>query len=340
MQFQFRPIGNLPVHRRFKQTDRTKPHAFASLNTFNRFNPLRRLGDQMADPFVTTPPPSQRATVPRAPLRQPMLNPHSDNTRSAGNSNVKPRGNIARHRPRKPNGQFAKRPTQANRNIDEDVTMASPRSQPEATGTERLPADPRSNRFRRNPGEARRRVEDVARDLENLREVIPAICDAKHEGLNAAIGKIHGQLSNMRENPVVRGLKIDLNRQSKECERLENGIKRMEDDLSDDRVTLRQMQVIWGDDVARIEDRIRELSWTLGDELEKLKPLVEKHDEAWKWMEEFREKVPGDLLTMDALKGIASRVDQLHERSSQELTVQTRARNRECTRLITRRSAA
>jgi hypothetical protein len=131
----------------------------------------------------------------------------------------------------------------------------------------------------------------------------------------------------MRENPVVRGLKIDLNRQSKECERLENGIKRMEDDLSDDRVTLRQMQVIWGDDVARIEDRIRELSWTLGDELEKLKPLVEKHDEAWKWMEEFREKVPGDLLTMDALKGIASRVDQLHERSSQELTVQTRARN-------------
>jgi hypothetical protein len=207
------------------------------------------------------------------------------------------------------------------------MVMASPQSQPEATGTDRSPGGPRTNRFKHHSGETRRKVEDISRDLRNLRETIPAIYNAKREGLEVAVDKMHDQLSNLHENPAVRGLRLDLKQQAKETSRLENTIKTLEEDLTDDRVTFRQAQVGWEDDVARIDDKTRELGWALRDELAKLRPLVEKHDEAWKWMEQFREKVPDELLTMSALKDIASRVDQLHESSPQGLTVETRTGN-------------
>jgi hypothetical protein len=316
---QLSAIDNTSWHQAYATTRKVKPVQKISLTTFNRFDPLNRLGKQMDDPFVTTPPQRRRLGIPLAPMR-PAIHNQFDTGPNA-------RGRAARQRPRKSNGQFAKKSREQRPPINEDVEMDL--GQPDSGGHKVL-APPRESiepQGEHDVDAAFRRIEGVARELENLRKGLLAIIDVRSGNLESKVSIMQQEMSNRRKSPGVHFLHSELKRQQLEAIRMERGIKMVKEDMEDDRIEWRQAKDNWEDDIERVEGRIRDISWSFEVEIAKVKSLVEKHEEAVKVVEWTREKLPDGSTTLAFLQEVAGRVDHLQTALSQTLTVQTRAGN-------------
>ena len=163
---QLGSINNLPVYEGIARAKKSKHDPRGPLQTFNRFNPLRHLGERMENPFIT-PPSHQRTITPQAPICSATLG-EQRNSKDRGNENSpNARGRAPRHRPRKPNGQFAKS-RQPKQTVSEDVEMGSVPVETRCHGTPGQSEDPRTARVGRSINEAFRRIEGVSHELTNL----------------------------------------------------------------------------------------------------------------------------------------------------------------------------
>jgi len=318
---QLKPISNLTVLRRLVSTKGGKPAQLASLHTFNRFSPLRRLGELMEDPFVTTPPPRQRSIVPRAPARPAIPNQLEGNPKVGGDASPKPRGRSARHRPRKPNGQFAKKAAQGRRAISEDVEMKPAVTETKDQGSPGLPKEPLVHRMGRGVGEAFRRIENVTNELESLRRAVPVVVDVKNNQLVERVAILESAFMDLEEAPALRELQMDLQQRVMEGIVVERKVKALEEDAEGDRVALRRARTEWEGEIARVNEQARDLGWTLEEELAKLKPLVEKHEEEWNAIDQRQEELSNEMAELGSFKAVAANMEHLQQALSQALAV-------------------
>ena len=107
-------------------------------------------------------------------------------------------------------------------------------------------------------------------------------------------------------------------------------VQSLGEEAEDDRATFRCARMEWEGEIARAEQKAHDVAWTLGEELAKLKPLVEKHEGVWTSMERFREKVSGSIVSQEDFERVTGKVDHLQEALAQTLSVHTQAGDSKC----------